>query len=71
MKVTKKKISINNVTGSIKRLLMSRSAMDVMRLPGSSSREIRITKTRQKSEHGTSERWERMKKLKKRKWQIS
>ena len=50
---------------------MSRSAIDVIRLQGSSSREIRITKTRQKYEHGTSKKWWRTKKLKEKKWPIS
>ena len=44
LKLHDRKLAPKTWTRSIKRLLMSRSAMGVMRLPGSSSREIRIIK---------------------------
>ena len=64
MKVTKQRISDNNVNLTIKMILRSLLAMDVTRLTCYPSCEISITKSIQESEQGASEQWYQMRKLK-------
>ena len=50
------------VTKIDKKVIYVAFGKGLMRLPGSSSCEIRIIKTTQEYENGTQERWSRMKK---------